>query len=78
MGKILMQLNLSDDQKAQIRSIMADARKANAGVTDKDAKRANMKAAYAKVDAVLTPDQRAAFKAKMDAMRQQQGAPQAQ
>jgi Spy/CpxP family protein refolding chaperone len=71
MGKILMSLNLNDDQKTQIRAIIADARKQNANVTDRDQKRANMKAAYAKVDTVLTPAQRTQLHAKLDAMRQQ-------
>jgi len=74
MGKILQTLGLSDDQKAQIRAIMADARKKNAGLDRTDpasrtTMRANMKAAYAKIDTVLTPAQRTQFHAKMDAMR---------
>jgi hypothetical protein len=40
-------------------------------VTDRDQKRANMKAAYAKVDTVLTPAQRTELHAKLDAMRAQ-------
>jgi len=75
MGKLLMSLNLSDTQKTQIRSIMADARKQNQNVTDRDEKRANMKAAMDKVEAVLTPAQRTEFHAKLDAMRQQNQAP---
>jgi Spy/CpxP family protein refolding chaperone len=71
MGKILMSLNLSDEQKTQIRGIIADARKQNENVTDRDQKRANMKAAYAKVETVLTPAQRTQFHAKLDALRQQ-------
>ena len=71
MGQLLMSLNLSDAQKAQIRSMIADARKQNENVTDRDARRANMKAAYAKFDTVLTPAQRTQFHAKMDAMRRQ-------
>ncbi len=71
MGKMLMSLNLSDAQKSQIRSIIADARKRNKNVTDNDQRHANMKAAYAKVETVLTPDQRTELHAKMDAMRQQ-------
>jgi Spy/CpxP family protein refolding chaperone len=72
MGEMLKTLNLSDAQKTQIRGIIADARKANADVTDRDQKRANMKAAYAKVETVLTPAQRDQLHAKMAAMRQDQ------
>jgi hypothetical protein len=50
---------------------MADARKQNANVTDRDQRRANFKAAMTKVEGVLTPAQRTALHAKMDAMRQQ-------
>jgi Spy/CpxP family protein refolding chaperone len=71
MGKILMSLNLTDAQKTQIRSIMADTRKQNQNVTDREQRRANFKAAYAKIDDVLTPAQRTQFHAKMDAMHQQ-------
>ncbi len=69
MGKVLMSLDLSDAQKTQIRAIIADARKQNQSVTDRDQKRANMKAAYAKVETVLTPAQRTQLHAKMEAMR---------
>ncbi len=69
MGKALMSLNLSDAQKTQIRGIMADVRKQNESVTDRDQKRANYKAAMTKVEAVLTPAQRTELHAKMDAMR---------
>jgi Spy/CpxP family protein refolding chaperone len=75
MGQMLMSLNLSDEQKTQIRAIIADARKANQNVTDRDQKRANMKAAYAKVETVLTPAQRSELHAKIEAMRQQNQAP---
>jgi Spy/CpxP family protein refolding chaperone len=78
MGKMLMLLNLTDAQKTQIRAIIADARKQNENVTDRDQKRANMKAAYAKVETVLTPAQRTELHAKMEAMRQQQQQDQAQ
>ena len=71
MGKILMSLNLTDAQKTQIRAIMADARKQNQNVTDRDARRANMKAAFDKVDTVLTPAQRTELHSKLAAARQQ-------
>ncbi len=69
MAKILMSLNLSDAQKAQIRTIRDETMKANANVTDRDARRANYKAMMTKVEAVLTPAQRTELHAKMDAMR---------
>jgi Spy/CpxP family protein refolding chaperone len=75
MGQVLMSLNLNDSQKSQIRSIMADTRKQNENVTDRDTRRANYKAAMTKVEAVLTPAQRTALHAKMDAMRQQNPPP---
>jgi len=71
MGEMLMSLNLNDAQKGQIRAIMADARKQNENVTDRDQRRANMKAAMTKVETVLTPAQRTQLHAKMEAMRQQ-------
>jgi Spy/CpxP family protein refolding chaperone len=71
MGQLLMSLNLSDAQKTQIRAIMADAHKQNQNVTDRDERRANMKAAMGKIDTVLTPAQRTELHAKMDAMRAQ-------
>ena len=70
-----MSLNLSDAQKTQIRSIMADTRKQNENVTDRDQRRANYKAAMTKVEAVLTPAQRTELHAKLDAMRQPNDAP---
>ena len=71
MGKMLMSLNLTEAQKTQIRAIMADARKQNHNLTDRDQRRANMKAAMDKVETVLTPAQRTELHAKMEAMRQQ-------
>ena len=70
-GKMLLSLNLSDGQKAQIRSIMADARAKGKALTDRDAKRANMRAAFAKIDTVLTPPQRTKLHAQMAAARAQ-------
>lgn len=70
MGQALMSLGLSDAQKQQIRDIMAGMRKQNQGVTDRDQRRANMKAAFVKIDTVLTPSQRDALHKQMQAMRQ--------
>jgi Spy/CpxP family protein refolding chaperone len=74
-GQVLMSLNLSDDQKTKIRGIIQSAREQNQNVTDRDTKRANMRAAFAKVEAILTPAQRDQLHAKLKAMRAQQGAP---
>ncbi len=73
-GQILMSLNLSDGQKAQVRSIIAAARAQNKNVTDRDQRRANMKAAFEKIDTVLTPAQRTQFHTKLAAARAQEPA----
>ncbi len=70
MAQALMSLGLSDAQKQQIRGIMADTRAKNQNV-DPETKRANYKAAFAKIDTVLTPDQRTRLHAKMDQMRKE-------
>jgi len=72
-GQMLLALNLSDDQKSQIRTIMSDARAKNANVTDQDTRRANMKAAFAKVEAVLTPDQRTKLHAEIEKAKAEHG-----
>jgi len=71
MAQALMSLGLSDDQKGKIRDIMSDVKKQNEGVTDPDTRRANYKAGFAKIETVLTPDQRTKLHAKMDAMRKE-------
>jgi Spy/CpxP family protein refolding chaperone len=71
MAKALASVGLSDDQKATIRSIMADVRKESAGA-DPATRRENYKAAFEKIQAVLTPDQQARFKAKMAELRKEQ------
>jgi Spy/CpxP family protein refolding chaperone len=71
MAQALMSLGLSDDQKGKIRDIMSDVKKQNEGVTDPDTRRSNYKAGFAKIETVLTPDQRAKLHAKMDAMRKE-------
>ncbi len=73
-GQMLLSLNLSDDQKAKIKSIMADARAKGKALADRDAKRANMRAAFAKIDTVLTPPQRTKLHAQMEAARAQRNA----
>ena len=64
-----MSLGLSDDQKNKIRGIMRDAKQQNASVTDPTVRRANFKAAFAKIDTVLTSDQRTQLHAKLDQLR---------
>jgi len=68
MAQALASLGLSDSQKAQIRDIMSDARKNSAGA-DPATRRANFQAAIAKIDTVLTPDQRTKLHAKLAQMR---------
>jgi Spy/CpxP family protein refolding chaperone len=71
MAKMLMSLTppLSDKQKAQIIEMRKAVEKQNADVTDRDVRRANMKAFYEKVSSVLTPAQAADFKKKREEMR---------
>ncbi|HYZ16508.1 MAG TPA: hypothetical protein VE591_08910 [Candidatus Acidoferrum sp.] len=71
LGKVLVTLGLSDAQKTRIREIMKDARAKNQGVTDPQIRRTNMRAAFAQVEAVLTPSQRDDLHKKMQAMRAQ-------
>jgi Spy/CpxP family protein refolding chaperone len=73
-AKMLMSLNLSDDQQNQIRGIMKAARDQNKSLTDVQAKRDNMRAAFTKVEAVLTPAQRTKLQAERDAARAQRAA----
>jgi Spy/CpxP family protein refolding chaperone len=68
---MLMSLNLSPAQQTQIKEIMRDARAKSQTLTDRDAKRANMRAAYAKVEAALSPPQRQKLQAERDALRAQ-------
>jgi Spy/CpxP family protein refolding chaperone len=76
MQKAISNLNLNDDQKNQVSSIFADAKtKRDAIRTDNtlssDQKRDKMKALHAdtraKVDQVLTPDQRTQLKQQLEA-----------
>jgi Spy/CpxP family protein refolding chaperone len=70
-GQMLLALNLTDAQKTQIRQIVAAARQQNQSVTDPQVKRSTMRAAYAKVQTVLTPAQRAKLQSEMAAARAQ-------
>jgi hypothetical protein len=76
MAKALMSVGLSDAQKAKIRSLVSDTRAKNHDA-DPATRRANWKNAFAKIDTVLSPDQRTRLHAKLDQMRkeQAQGAP---
>ena len=69
-GKMMDALGLDPAQKAQADAIFAAARAQAQGSTDPDARRAAMRGAMAKLDAILRPDQ----KAKLAALRAQFGA----
>jgi Spy/CpxP family protein refolding chaperone len=70
-AKMLMSLNLSDDQKNQIRSIMAAARAKAKTLTDIQAKRDTMRGAFTQIETVLTPAQRTKLHAERDAFKAQ-------
>ena len=69
-AQALMSVNLSDAQKTQIRQIMSTAR-AEGRTQDPETRRKTFHDAYEKVQAVLTPEQRTAFNAKMAELRAQ-------
>jgi len=69
-AQALLSLNLSDAQKTQIRQIMTTAR-AEAKTQDPDTRRKTFHDAFEKVQAVLTPEQRTAFNAKLAQLRAQ-------
>jgi Spy/CpxP family protein refolding chaperone len=73
-AKMLMSLQppLTEDQKNRIRAIMADARAKARSLTDIQAKRDTMRAAFTKIRTVLTPPQQAKMKAQFDAFRARQ------
>jgi len=73
-GKMLLTLNLSDAQKDQIRSIMQSTRDQNKNVTDPEVKRANFKAAFGKIETVLTKAQVTKLHAEIDAAKAQRAA----
>jgi Spy/CpxP family protein refolding chaperone len=70
-AKMLMSLDLSDDQKTRIRSIMADARAKARTLTDVQAKRDTMRAAYTQIETLLTPAQQTKLRAERDAAKAQ-------
>jgi Spy/CpxP family protein refolding chaperone len=70
-AKMLMDLNLTDVQKDKIRTIMADARTKSQTLTDPQAKRDNYRAAFAKIETVLTPAQQKKLQSERDAYKAQ-------
>jgi Spy/CpxP family protein refolding chaperone len=74
-AKMLMSLNLSDGQKNQIRSIMADARAKSKALTDPQAKRESMRGAFKNIEAVLTPAQKIKLHAEQQAYFKAHGGP---
>ena len=56
-GGLFAKLNLTQDQKDQIKTILAKARADAKAATDKAAKMAIWKAAFEKIKALLTPEQ---------------------
>lgn len=70
-GRMVSQLGLSGDQKAKADAIFADMRDKMAGAAgDRDARRKLTADAFAKLEPILTPDQ----KQKLDVMRARTGA----
>src|SRR6516164_11367262 len=78
LQEVVNDLNLSDDQKSKIKDIFSDAKsKRDAIINDTsltdDQKRAKMKELHtgtmAKVNEVLTPEQRAQLKEKLEAAK---------
>jgi Spy/CpxP family protein refolding chaperone len=74
-AKMLMTLDLSDGQKTQIRSIMADARAKSKTLTDPQDKRKTMFGAFKNVEAVLTPAQKTKLDAERTAFKKAHGGP---
>lgn len=72
-GKMLLSLNLTDEQKSRIKAIMASARAKSKALTDMQAKRAAMRGAFKDVEAVLTPAQKTKLDAERAAARAQGG-----
>jgi Spy/CpxP family protein refolding chaperone len=63
-AKMLLSLNLSDNQKSQIRTIMANARAKSTSLSDPQAKRDTMRGAFKNIEAVLTPAQQSKLQAE--------------
>jgi Spy/CpxP family protein refolding chaperone len=73
-AKMLLSLQppLTEAQKNRIRAIMADARTKARALTDPQAKRDTMRAAFGKIRTVLTPAQQAKMKAEFGASQARQ------
>lgn len=69
--RALRSLNLSDAQKAQIRSIVQSYRQKNQGV-DQATRRTNMRQMRSDIVGILTPDQQAQFRTQLQQMREQE------
>ncbi len=63
-------LNLSPNQKAQIKSIRQKYRAQNQTITDRNQRRESMHAQRQEIMAVLNSDQRAKFQQRLQTMRQ--------
>jgi len=63
-------LNLSSDQKAQIKSIRQKYRAQNKDITDRNQRRESMRAQRKEIMAVLNPDQRAKFQQRLQTLRE--------
>jgi Spy/CpxP family protein refolding chaperone len=72
-AEALAGLGLSDTQKSQIRGIMTAVHEQNANA-DPATRRTNMRAAFAKIDTVLTEDQRTKLHAKLAELRKEREA----
>lgn len=71
MMRALHQMNLSDAQRSQIKSLVAGYRQQNAGVTDPAARKANAQQLRSGIMAVLSPDQQTQLKSNIATLRQQ-------
>ena len=70
MAQMTSELGLDAGQQAKVAAIFAEARQQAEASTDPDARHAAMGAAFAKMSAILRPDQ----KAKLEAMRARRAA----
>ena len=75
-GALFRGLNLTTDQKAQIKSIHEKYRAQNQGVADRNQRVANTSAERKEIMAVLNPDQRVKFQQRLQAMRRHRRADQ--
>jgi Spy/CpxP family protein refolding chaperone len=68
----LRNLNLTDDQRTQIAAIMKQTRAANQSAPDRETKRANNRRMRARINSLLTPDQRTALRTALHRERSTQ------